>query len=313
MTTQQRPAIVVVGSINLDLVVELPHLPVPGETIIAEHVRRNVGGKGANQAVAAQLAGADVEFVGRVGDDANADILRSGLETYGVGSRHLRVVEGAESGVAVITVAEHDNTIIVLSGANWQWGEPDDESDALLAAADVVICQLEVPDRIIERAARLAGARFMLNAAPARAISDELFRLCDPLVVNEHELAFLCGQPITGPSDALEAQADLVNRGARSVVTTLGPEGAVWTTSDEQGVQASPRVEVRDTTGAGDVFIGHLAARLGGGASLREAVSVATAAASRSVQVAGTHDSYPDSAETTKALRGLPEPTILSR
>jgi len=307
------PAIVVVGSINLDVVVELAHLPVPGETIIAEHVRRNVGGKGANQAVAARLAGADVEFVGRVGDDANADILRDGLEAYGVGSRHLQEVDGAESGAAFINVADHDNTIVVVAGANWSWEKHRAETDALVAAADVVICQLEIPDDTIERTARLTNGRFVLNAAPARPISDELLERCDPLVVNEHELAFLSGRKIASPTDALAAQTELVERGARSVVTTLGPDGAAWTGPDEQGIQPAPTVDVRDTTGAGDVFIGHLATRLASGASLRQAVSWATAAASWSVQVAGTHSSYPDLNQAADALHVLPEPTYSPR
>ena len=313
MTTQERPAIVVLGSINLDVVVELAHLPMPGETIIAERARRNVGGKGANQAVAAQLAGADVEFVGRVGDDANADILRGGLEAYGVGNAHLHPVEGTESGVALINVADQDNTIVVIAGANWSWQQSHTDTDALVAAADVVICQLEVPDETIERTARLARGRFVLNAAPARHVSDEVLKRCDPLVVNEHELAHLVGREIHGPSDALAAQAELMTRGARSVVTTLGPEGAVWTAPGEQGIQPAPAIEVRDTTGAGDVFIGHLATRLGTGASLREAVRWATAAATLSAQVPGTHSSYPDLTRTTEALRGLPEPTLFTR
>lgn len=315
MTSEARrpPAIVVVGSINLDVVVELTHLPVPGETIIAEHVRRNVGGKGANQAVAARLAGADVEFVGRVGDDANADTLRDGLDTYGVGNKHLAEVGGAESGVAFINVADHDNTIVVVAGANWSWQHTGDETDALVAAADVVICQLEVPDAVIERTAQLTGARFVLNAAPARAVSNDVLERCDPLVVNEHELAFLSGREIAGPSDALAAQAELMERGARSVVTTLGPDGAVWTSPDEQGIQPAPRVDVQDTTGAGDVFIGHLATRLGSGASLRQAVSWATAAATWSVQVAGTHSSYPDLNQAVEALHLLPDPTVTPR
>ena len=313
MTTQERPAVVVLGSINLDVVVELDHLPVPGETILAEHVRRNVGGKGANQAVAAQLAGADVEFVGRVGDDANGGILRAGLEAYDVGHRHLHTVEGAESGVALINVADQDNTIVVIAGANWSWHQPHDDTDALLAAADVVICQLEVPDETIERTARLTGGRFVLNAAPARSISAEVLGRCDPLVVNEHELAHLVGREITSPSDALAGQVELIARGARSVVTTLGPHGAAWTASDGQGIQPAPRIDVRDTTGAGDVFIGHLATRLGSGASLGDAVSWATAAATLSAQIPGTHSSYPDLGQTTEALQMLPEPTLSPR
>lgn len=308
--SDRRPAVVVLGSINLDVVVELAHLPVPGETIIAQHVRRNVGGKGANQAVAARLAGADVEFVGRVGDDANADMLRNGLEAYGVGNRHLHAVDGAESGVAYINVADHDNTIVVVSGANWAWQQADADTDALVAAADVVICQLEVPDDVIERTARLTAGRFVLNAAPARPVSEELLPCCDPLVVNEHELAFLSGREITGPSEALTAQAELMERGARSVVTTLGSDGAVWTAPGEQGVQPAPHVDVRDTTGAGDVFIGHLATRLGSGASLGEAVRWATAAASWSVQVAGTHSAYPDLAQAAESLHLVPEPVF---
>jgi ribokinase len=310
MTTQQRPAIVVVGSINLDVVVELAHLPAPGETIIAERARRNVGGKGANQAVAAQLAGADVEFVGRVGDDANAAMLRAGLEAYDVGHRHLRTVEGAESGVALINVADEDNTIVVVAGANWSWQDAHEETDALVSDADVVICQLEVPDETVERTARLTGGRFVLNAAPARPIPDEVLRRCDPLVVNEHELGHIIGRQITNPSDALAGQAELMARGARSIVTTLGPHGAVWTASDGQGVQPAPRIDVRDTTGAGDVFIGHLATQLGSGATLQEAVGWATAAATLSAQVPGTHDSYPDLNQTAAALQTLPEPSL---
>jgi ribokinase len=272
-----------------------------------------VGGKGANQAVAARLAGAEVEFVGRVGDDANADILRDGLEAYGVGNRHLHEVEGAESGVAFINVADQDNTIVVIAGANWSWQETHEDTDTLVAGADVVICQLEVPDETIERTARLTGGRFVLNAAPARPISDDLLQRCDPLVVNEHELGHLIGREITGPPDALLAQAELVARGARTVVTTLGPDGAVWTASGEQGVQPAPAVDVRDTTGAGDVFIGHLATQLGSGANLREAVGWATAAATLSAQIPGTHNSYPDLTQTAEALRALPEPTLFPR
>lgn len=313
MTTQDRPAVVVLGSINLDVVIELDHLPVPGETILAEHARRNVGGKGANQAVAAQLAGADVEFVGRVGDDTNADVLKAGLEAYGVGHRHLQTVEGVESGVALINVGGEDNTIVVVAGANWSWQHTPGETDALVAAADVVICQLEVPDETIERTASLTGGRFVLNAAPARPISDDVLKRCDPLVVNEHELSHLIGREIIDPSDALSGQAELMARGARSVVTTLGPDGAVWTASDGQGHQPAPRIDVQDTTGAGDVFIGHLATKLGSGASLREAVRWATAAATLSAQVPGTHDSYPDLAQTASALQALPAPTLLPR
>ncbi len=309
----RQPVIVVVGSINLDVVVELTHLPVPGETIIAERLRRNVGGKGANQAVAARLAGAEVEFVGRVGDDANSEILRSGLEAFGVGHRHLCTVDGTESGVAFINVADHDNTIVVVAGANWAWRGRHEAADRLVAEADVVICQLEVPDETIERTARLTAGRFILNAAPARAISDEVLERCDPLVVNEHELAFLSGREITDPSDAMAAQAELMERGARSIVTTLGPDGAVWTNPDEQGIQPASPVQVLDTTGAGDVFIGHLATGLGSGASLSQAVSRATAAATWSVQVAGTHNSYPDLAEAAKASTSLPEPTHFPR
>lgn len=305
-----RPRAVVVGSVNLDVVAELSHFPTPGETLVAARVRRNIGGKGANQAVALCVAGAEVALVGRVGEDPAADLLLDGLRGQGVDTRHLRRVRGIESGTAYISVAGGENTIVLDSGANHRWGRLGDEEAEVVRSTAVVVCQQEVPEQVNVWAAEHTRGRFVLNAAPAHPVADDLLARCDPLVVNEHELGVLAGVAVSTPRDALAAHRVLLGRGARSLVTTLGSQGAVWTSPAQSGHQPATSTGVVDTTGAGDVFVGQLAVTLTADPDLARAVAWATAAAGLSVQQPGTHDSYPELERTSAAVDTLPTPRL---
>ncbi len=305
-TSTPTPLVVVVGSVNLDVVTELDHLPRAGQTLIARSVRRNVGGKGANQAVAAQITCGAVSFVGRVGDDEDGRALVAELDHRGVATDLVAVVADAPSGAAYIAVADGQNTIVVAAGANGVWGAFSDDEGAAIEGAPVVVSQLEIPEAVIVAAAHRSTGRFVLNAAPARPVPDSVLRRCDPVIVNDNELADLTGLTVDGPDSAIVAARELRSRGAISVVATLGAAGSIWVDDAGDGRQGSPRVEVVDSTGAGDQFVGALAARLATGDGLAAAVRWATAAASISVQAAGTLDSYPDTDAIVAAVDGLP-------
>jgi ribokinase len=280
-----RPAIVVVGSVNLDLVVRVPRLPGPGETVSGGDVFRNPGGKGANQAVAAARLGRGVAMVGRVGDDQAGRELLASLRADGVDTAHVRVADGAPSGTAFITVRDDgENQIVVSPGANARLAPEDvGAAGAALRAAAVTLVQLEVPLAAVTAAVRAAGGRVVLNPAPVRTLPAELLGEVDVLVPNRVELAQLAGAPVPG---TVEEAAVLAGRlPARAVVVTLGADGALVV---EQGRASHvPAVPVRpvDTTAAGDAFCGGLADALAAGADLQDAarwaVRVAAAACTR--------------------------------
>jgi ribokinase len=279
--------VVVAGSVNADLVVRVDRRPAAGETVLGSDLATHPGGKGANQAVAAARLGGRVAFLGRAGTDGHGDLVRDTLRGDGVHIGHLITTPGP-TGVALITVdPEGDNSIIVSPGANARVGEQDVvASRPLFAAASVVSLQLEIPLAAVLAAARTAaeeGARVVFNLSPAAAVPDELLALCDPLVVNEHEAQFLGD---TRP-------AGLLARGARSVVITRGADGAV--VADENGVTEvpSPRVEVVDTTGAGDAFTGALCLRLARGDDLATAARFAVRVGAAAVRRAGAQSSFP--------------------
>lgn len=264
--------VVVVGSANVDLVVDVPRHPAGGETVLGGDLRRTPGGKGANQAVAAARAGgADTTFVGALGRDEPAELLLASLERAGVRTDVVERVD-APSGTALITVSpDGENTIVVAPGANSRVRVGAAQAERI-AAADVVLAQLEIPlDAVVGAArARRVGALFVLNAAPSRDLPDELWEQLDVLVVNEHEAADLvrglassgAGTPVGGTATPEELATRLLGRVPAAVIT-LGAEGSLVAQRNTPAVRV-PGVQVTpvDTTGAGDTYCGVLAAAL---------------------------------------------------
>ncbi len=315
-----RQRIVVVGSANADLVIDIDHRPAAGETILGSDLVTTPGGKGANQAVAAGLLGGDVTFVGCVGADLHGAMLRASLTGAGVDDTALTAVD-APTGTAVILVTpDGENAIIVSPSANRHVGPQ--AVDAALGRGEVavVVTQLEIPLATVEHVARRAetvGARLVLNAAPATRLPAAVLAVADPLVVNEPEAQALLGTQPAEPDrgagagaapdrDAAErAVLGLLALGARSVVLTLGAGGSVH---GARGPGGSPgvlrhvparRVTAIDTTGAGDAFVGALAVQLADGVSLADAVDVATGVAAVAVSRRGAQSSFPTRAEVT--------------
>ncbi|GLY70661.1 ribokinase [Amycolatopsis taiwanensis] len=287
--------VVVVGSANVDLVVDVPRLPGGGETILGGQLRRSPGGKGANQAVAAARAGgADTTFVGAVGADESGDLLVGSLEWAGVRTDLVDRVEAA-TGTALITVSpDGENTIVVAPGANTHVEVGAAQANRI-AAADVVLAQLEIPVDVVQAAAaaRRPGALMALNAAPSRDLPADLWDALDLLIVNEHEAADLAAVP-----GAPDAAARALLRRVPAVIVTLGGDGCLVAERDREPVRVPAiRVEAVDTTGAGDTFCGVLAAGLARGLALPDAARVASAAAAVAVTRPGTHTAVPTADE----------------
>ncbi|EDX21140.1 sugar kinase (PfkB family) [Streptomyces sp. Mg1] len=311
------PQVVVIGSVNIDHVVVADAFPSPGETLLGRTAYVTLGGKGANQAAAAASGGVRTAMIARVGEDAEADRARARLVAGGVDVEAVTTVPGAETGTAWITTAAGDNTIVVVAGANHQWPSEGDPTEGLGAQAAVVLAQLEIPLDVVRRAADACRGRFLLNAAPAAELPDDLIARCDVLIVNEHEQAVVSGQLATDndaevtPDEASVRKAHdaLRARGAKAVVTTLGEAGAIVTDADgvSTALPAVPTTVV-DTTGAGDAFAGVLAARLAAGDSLLDAARLGIAAGSLAVRVSGAPQQYADLA-TLRALAPTTPPT----
>jgi ribokinase len=284
--------VVVLGSANSDLVLNVPRLPVPGETLLATDTARMPGGKGANQAVAAVRAGAATTLLAAFGDDADGDTLRSVLAHAGVGLDFVRVCPQPTGLAVVIVDGTGQNSIVVSPGANATITSLNADEVAAVRDADVLLCQLEVPMSGVAEAliaARSAGVRVIVNAAPSRVLPPELWSAIDVLVVNEHEAADLAGL-----GGSLEATIGALLDRVPAVIVTVGSEGARLATRDGAlQVVPAPTVVVVDTTGAGDTFCGVLAAALAAGSSLSDAVPRAVDAASVSVQRSGAIASVP--------------------
>ena len=295
--------VIVVGSANQDYLVRTPRSPRPGETTIATSLAKQPGGKGANQAVAAARLGADVHFVGAVGrDDDGARILRS-LQTDGVSIDDVSIIDSQPTGLALIMVDDAgENSITVVSGAN-STVTADRASRAVRRLAQpgaILSLQGELSVAVLEASVRAAadtGLRVLINLAPFTSIASDVVALADPLVLNEGEAAEMTGLPVVDRAGADAALAALRSR-ARSVVITLGPEGAIWATSDATGhAPAEATGEVVDTTGAGDAFTGAMASAIARGSSLADAVSLGTRAGSFAIHGLGAQSSYARAAD----------------
>ncbi|MEV4504004.1 ribokinase [Streptomyces klenkii] len=303
--------VLVVGSANADLTVRVERRPGAGETVLGTDLVESAGGKGANQAAAAARLGARTALLARVGDDAFGELLLAGQREAGTELRHVLVEAGARTGTAMIVVGpDGDNSIVVSPGANARLLPEDVEAARdVIAASAVVSLQLEIPPATVRAAAetaRDAGARVVVNPSPAPdRLDTEVLTAADPLVVNEHEARHLT--ELTDGTPEAWARA-LRGQGARSVVVTLGAEGALTLDAGAAEAVAVPGVkaEAVDTTGAGDAFTGALAARLAAGDSLAGAARFAVRVGAASVTRPGAQPSYPTLAELP------PEPGQLS-
>lgn len=297
----------VAGSINMDVVATADRHPRIGETVAGRQVLYFPGGKGANQAVAASRLGARTTLIGRLGKDSFGAELRTFLGDQGIDLGYVQEMAEAHTGTAIITVAEADNTIVVIPGANGLVGADDLEVVPLLAG-DVAVSQFEIPLPAIAaffRRAREAGATTLLNPAPAQKMPDGLLALVDILVLNETELGFLAGVELSDSDETVEiidVARQLQARQDQTICVTLGKRGVLALAGREEIAVPGRAVTAVDTTGAGDCFVGALAAQLADGAPLRAALAFANAAASISVQRMGAGPSMPTAAEVMAVL-----------
>ena len=295
--------VVVCGSINMDVVVQSTRQPAIGETILGATVALLPGGKGSNQAIAAARLGAATEMLGAVGDDAFGHELRAVLAREGVETKGVKVLPKSATGVALIQVTGGDNAITVASGANALVGE------RMVSRAprrgETWVFQFEIPvatNEALMHRARAAGARTILNLAPMVRHPAQLLKLVDIAVLNEIELAQATGARITAKSAQRDIVAACRKLGAPIAIVTLGSRGAIVVTPQEATALPGFKSKVVDTTGAGDCFVGALAARLSAGADLIDAARYANAAASCSVERLGATPSMPSPREVAARL-----------
>ena len=302
-----HPRITVVGSANIDLTFRTPRFPQPGETLTGRALHQCMGGKGANQAVAAARLCADVTFIACVGSDAFGKAAMEAYLAEGIHATFIRQVENQATGTAAILVDDKaENCIIVIAGANALL-KPSDVSAAssIIQQSSVVLCQLETPvDTAVEafQIARAANGLTVLTPAPAAQVTDELLALCDICVPNKTEISALTSQAIHNLSDALRAAEKLCERGVKRVALTMGSEGVLLL--DESGSTHIParNVQAVDTTGAGDAFTAALAVSLAEGRTFRNAARSASIVAAISVTRLGTQTAFPTKTEVSNWL-----------
>ncbi len=301
------PSIVVLGSINMDLVGTAPRLPSPGETVHGDDFATAPGGKGANQAVAAARMGASVRMVGRVGRDTFGPVLLDNLTSNGVDVAGVAEDPDAASGVAIVLLdTSRQNRIVVLGGANMRCD--DTQVDAVASAldgADALMLQCEIPAATSLEAARIAkekGVRVVWDPAPVEGFPPEAYGLIDVLTPNQAEAAALTGVDVTGAASAEAAARALVARGVRAAVVKLGEAGAFYLSNGESGHVAPFEVEAVDTVAAGDAFGAAMTCALAEGKPLSEAVRRGAAAGALAVTRPGAQNAMPTRAEVEALL-----------
>jgi ribokinase len=297
----------VAGSINMDVVATADRHPGIGETVAGSAVLYFPGGKGANQAVAAAKLGAPTTLIGRLGKDAFGDQLKTFLAAQGPDLTFVRDTAGVHTGTAIITVANGDNTIVVIPGANGLVSATDVEAPTL-AKGDVAVSQFEIPLATVKAfflRARAAGATTILNPAPALECDAELLELADILILNESELGLLASTELRGTDGHarfIEAARSLPIGQDKIVCVTLGKRGVLAIVNDEPLIVTGRAVKALDATGAGDCFVGAVASQLAGGSSIDDALHYANTAASICVQRMGAAPSMPTAAEVEAIL-----------
>jgi ribokinase len=299
-----KPKLVVIGSLNMDIVVETERYPQVGETLLGDKVRFIPGGKGANQAVAGARLGAETALIGAVGEDAFGEQLLGSLLEDGVDISGVKRVAGMATGIASIYVAEGDNSIVVVPGANYRVEPADiDRHEDKLKEADIVLLQLEIPVETVVYAARKAkslGKTVVLNPAPAQPLPEELFGLVDYFTPNRTELGRYTGIDAQGES-LQEAMLRMKEMGAAHIVTTLGSEGSAYL-SEDGALRLKPgyKVPVIDTTGAGDCYNAGLARSIAAGSTLEEAIDFASLVSALAVTKFGAQAGMPTEEEALR-------------
>jgi ribokinase len=303
-----KPKICVVGSCMIDLISRVPRLPKLGETMFGHEFHMGYGGKGANQAVMAAKLGAHVTMVAKVGRDVFGEGTLNNFREQGIDTGRVLFDENRFSGVAPIFVDDNArNFIVIVPGANSGLSPADAQAAReVILAADILICQLEIPVETTLEAFRIAkggSVRTILNPAPAAAIPDELLRLADICAPNETETELLTGMPVGTPAEAEAAARRLLDRGTKTVILTLGERGAMVVDEAKVEILSAVPVNAVDPTGAGDAFVGSLAVFLGEGLAFPDAVRRANAVAALSVTRIGTQVSFPKRSEADEFLR----------
>jgi ribokinase len=303
-----RPKICVVGASNLDLISYVPRLPRMGETLHGTQFHMGYGGKGANQAVMAAKLGGDVSMVTKLGQDIFGENTLKNFQAWDIDTQHVLFTDQAFSGVAPIAVdTDGHNAIIIVTGANDLLTlEEIEAARATIASAQILVCQLEIPVEITLAALRIAreeGVTAIFNPAPARPnLPDELYQLSDIFCPNESETELLTDLPVNSQEEAETAAHALLERGAGTIILTLGERGSLLVTADECTHVPATQAKALDTTGAGDAFVGSLAYFLAGGKPLTEAMRRANYIAAISVQSPGTQTSFPVAADLPRTL-----------
>ncbi|WP_440615598.1 ribokinase [Cysteiniphilum sp. 6C5] len=289
--------IMVIGSANMDLIIQVEHIPTPGETILGGEFLTASGGKGANQAVAAARLGGDTHFIACIGEDSFGETLINNYCKDNINIKHIKRTTKA-SGVAMIYVAKNgENSISVAPGANALLTPQDlDKLTAQFAHSQIVLTQLETPIETIMRAAELAKSNqclFVLNPAPAQSLPDTLYPLIDIITPNETEATLLTGIEVTDESSALTAAKVLFNRGVSNVIITMGAKGVFFYDGNNANLIPTHKVAAIDTTAAGDTFNGALVSALAQNNTMQDAIIFANKAAALSVTKLGAQTSIP--------------------
>lgn len=289
------PDILVVGSLNADLVVSAPRFPQPGETIRGEDLQVIPGGKGANQAVAAARLGASVSMLGCVGNDNFGDFLLENLKSNKVNSQLIRRADSSTGTAIIVVDSDGQNSIVLSAGANGKVNEEDVKATSF-SDYKLLLLQLEIPTSVVLSAARRAhenGLRVILNPAPARELPNELISLADFVIPNETELSLLTDVPVNDMNSAEQAARALLGVGAKNVIVTLGSKGALILTNEQVLHIDAYKVNVVDTTAAGDAFIGGFATALLQGKSLEESARYGCACGALATTQFGAQPSLP--------------------